>query len=497
VNVPLKQLKNADVPALGLIWYRYASLIFVLKFVLLIIDPLPKFYLGDSFSYIYTAITGWIPADRSYFYGFVIRWLALSSESFTSLLIVQVSLGGLIAILAARISSQIFKLPLWGSFAVGVLCCIDPLQLLWERAVMTETISLFFYGALLHRSFIYLKRRRIIDLVAVQLLSILLIGFRMSYLALVTMLAVALPILAFTPVSLRSSLRLLSVARESIWAFGRKLEIPAVHFVVSVGAMLVLHQAYKTANGVLSHQPPDYLYGTGFHLLSFWAPLIEPDDAADPRLRELIERGGEFHIKERSARLTQRFYPGFLVDRWCKVEPDVRRANEIAKKTALRALKRHPRAVALLAWHTYMDHWGAKAIKRYASVDLKMGSFTEAEVHLLAQRFHYALTSPNLAAEPLTFTKRYYIAAYPYYFVILLLPAISATTLFIPGIGKRYAGSLFLQTIAQFGSTFVLTATPVVRYLQPLSLLTILTVALVAKVIAVNVNRIPKTKLVE
>jgi hypothetical protein len=126
-----------------------------------------------------------------------------------------------------------------------------------------------------------------------------------------------------------------------------------------------------------------------------------------------------------------------------------------------------------------------------------MGCFTEAEAHLLAQRFHYALTSRNLAAEPLTFTQRYYIAAYPYYFVILLLPAISATTLFIPGIGKRYAGSLFLQTIAQFGSTFVLTATPVVRYLQPLSLLTILTVALVAKVIAVNVNRIPKTKLVE
>jgi len=42
-----------------------------------------------------------------------------------------------------------------------------------------------------------------------------------------------------------------------------------------------------------------------------------------------------------------------------------------------------------------------------------------------------------------------------------------------------------------------LTATPVVRYLQPLSLLTILTVALVAKVIPVKVNRIPKTKLVE
>ncbi len=64
MNVPLKQPKNADVPALSLTWYRYASLIFVLKFVLLIIDPLPKFYLGDSFSYIYTAITGWIPADR-------------------------------------------------------------------------------------------------------------------------------------------------------------------------------------------------------------------------------------------------------------------------------------------------------------------------------------------------------------------------------------------------------------------------------------------------
>ena len=46
---------------------------------------------------------------------------------------------------------------------------------------MTETISLFFYVAVLHFSFLYLKHRGLRHLAIAQGFSILLIGFRMSY----------------------------------------------------------------------------------------------------------------------------------------------------------------------------------------------------------------------------------------------------------------------------------------------------------------------------
>ena len=45
--------------------------------------------MGDSGSYLWTALTGWIPDDRSYFYGYVIRWVTLSTGSLTSLLLLQ------------------------------------------------------------------------------------------------------------------------------------------------------------------------------------------------------------------------------------------------------------------------------------------------------------------------------------------------------------------------------------------------------------------------
>src|SRR5712691_2911245 len=74
-------------------WWLFCFAIVVLKFVLLAVDSSPKFYLGDSISYIWTALSGWIPDDCSYFYGFVIRWTAVWAGSLTSLLIVQVFLG--------------------------------------------------------------------------------------------------------------------------------------------------------------------------------------------------------------------------------------------------------------------------------------------------------------------------------------------------------------------------------------------------------------------
>ena len=122
-------------------------------------------------------------------------------------------------------------------------------------------------------------------------------------------------------------------------------------------------------------------------------------------------------------------------------------------------------------------------MKPYARSDLQMGTLTQEEVAKLAKLFHQAVTSPNLAAEPVTFTKWYYVSAYGYYFVVLLLPLIAFAVTFVPGIAKRYAGLLFLVAAIQFSSTFFLTTAPVVRYLQPLSLLTILSFAAISKVL--------------
>ena len=47
-------------------WWLFCVLVFANKLLLLWLDPTPKLFIGDSVSYILTALTGWIPWDRSY-----------------------------------------------------------------------------------------------------------------------------------------------------------------------------------------------------------------------------------------------------------------------------------------------------------------------------------------------------------------------------------------------------------------------------------------------
>ena len=165
-------------------WWVFCLFIVSLKFFLLALDPLPKFYMGDSASYIWTALSGWIPPDRSFIYGYVIRW-SVWTESLTPLMILQVFVGAGTALVFTSICRSIFLFPLRLSYVFGIFCSIDPLQALWEHYVMTETISLFLYVVMLRYSFLYLRHRRVRDLVLLQALAVALLSFRLSYLILI------------------------------------------------------------------------------------------------------------------------------------------------------------------------------------------------------------------------------------------------------------------------------------------------------------------------
>ncbi|MEY2549156.1 MAG: hypothetical protein QOD64_1738, partial [Verrucomicrobiota bacterium] len=180
-------------------WLLFCVSLLLLKLALFAIDPTPKLLLGDSWSYIETAITYWIPEARSYFYGYVIRWSSVWTQSLTSLLVLQLLISAAAAVVGALICRFVFGLAARWSFVMGFLCALDPLQLLYERYVMTEAISLGLYAFVLYQSFLYLRDRRFRNLVLVQVVSVLLIGFRMSYLLLVQLDTVLLPVIAFSP----------------------------------------------------------------------------------------------------------------------------------------------------------------------------------------------------------------------------------------------------------------------------------------------------------
>lgn len=450
----------------------FCAVIAVLKLCLLTLDPLPKFFMGDSGSYLWTALTGWIPYDRSYFYGYVIRCVALSAESLTTLLLLQSTVSALTAIFVAQICRSIFVLSARASYVIGILCALDPFQLVWERYVMTETISLFFYVAGLYFSFLYLKHRSIRHLAVAQALWVLLIGFRMSYLLVVQISAVLLPVLAFYPLLLERWRNRGNIQDQR----NPLVRIVLVHLTASIAMMLLLHGAYKQVNGRLTGREPAYLYGTGLYLLASWAPIVMPADAPDKRLARIIEQGDEFQIKELTARNHQRHFPGFLIDRWEKVEPAALRANQIAKRTALRVLRRHPLEVLSLAARTFAQYWNLKDLRHFASIDLGHNDLTVEQQSMLAKRFHFA-TDVRIVGTPRTILQRYFLSSWPYCYFLLLSPIWSALAAYFAH-EKPLALLVMLHLVITLAMVLTVAVAPSFRYLQPVSVLTLLSIAL-------------------
>ena len=381
------------------VWWLFCALVLAIKLLLLWLDPTPKLFMGDSWSYIHTALIGSIPRDRSYFYGYLVRWLALWPHSFAPLLVFQALASGATAVVFALICSRLFRMSNTISFLFGLICALDPCQLVWERYVMTETFSLFVYVLVLYWSLLYLRDRRIWQLAVVQAFSVVLIGFRMSYLLVVLACTILLPLIAFALAPMRA------VRNQSDPRRLSPLTTGFAHLAASLAIMLLMHGAYKEVYGKLSKRESAYLHDSGAHLVSVWAPVLEPSDATDSRLGELIANGHQFKIHDLTLRNAQHFGEGFLIDRWRKIEKKRRKSDRIAKETAMNALRRRPLQIVGLTMKTYMGYWGIASIQSYAREDLGYGELTEEQVKVLAEKFRF-ITVKLLPAQPFSLLQR-------------------------------------------------------------------------------------------
>jgi hypothetical protein len=459
----------------GAHWWLFCLLILALNFLLFAFDPLPKLFMGDSASYLWTALTGWVPPDRSFLYGYVIRWSSLWTKSLTPLLILQVFLGAATSILVALICHWIFDLTPRLSYLFGLLCSLDPLQVVWQRYVMTETISLFLYVLMLLFSFLYLKERRLWQLAIVQTVSVLLISFRMSYLLVVQMSALFLPLIAFFP-----DIRAIFRERSSTWSKMLLTKSAGLHLALSILSMLVLHQGYRQINGRLARREPAYLHAGGLILLATLGPVLKPTDAPDPRLAKLISEGDQFQLNDIWSRDSQLFGPERLVARWKKIERKAAISNRVAKQTALRALLRRPMSVMTLGAKTFLRYWDFNRLHENAKSDLgKAGNnWPNTKIWDVASHFHLSPPQPG-DAEAYTLLQRYFLNSQPYYYVVLLSPLLCCGLIFL--VSNGYISLLFLHSWILFGNITILSKAVSVRYLQPMSLLTILMFAALVK----------------
>ena len=262
---------------------------------------------------------------------------------------------------------------------------------------------------------------------------------------------------------------------ESVWT-----EVGGLHLTFSILLMFVFLQGYRQLNGRLAGREPALLHNSGLSVLTTWAPVLKPTDSPDPRLSELIANGDQFRLNDLWLRDIQLYSPGGLVARWKQIQPNAAIANQVAKQTALNALLRRPMDVVTLGAKTFLATGISSASIGRQSVELgkARNNWPEKRTWDVATHFHLSPPPPR-DAKTYTLLQRYFLRSQPYYYVVLLSPFVCVGLILL--VSEGYVSLLFLNSWILFGTVTLLSKVTSVRYLQPMSLLTILIFAVLWK----------------
>ncbi len=391
-------------------WLSFMGLLIFVNGIILCIDHHPMFFFGDSASYIWTAISGWLPTDRSFVYGYLIRLVAFSTQSLYTLVVVQVLLTCVAAIIMAHLLIRYFHVSPWIAFASAILASLEPLQLLYGRYVMAETLALtvfvFYVWLVLH----YFEDSRIKWLVLIQGIAVLLISIRFAFIPIVWICALMIPILALPSIAAKARL-------EGVASVSRI----ALHVFVSVSLLFLFTTLYKQLHGFLQHKPAAYSYDSGFFAMGFVLPLLEPDDFPDETLGHKVMNDLRFPVTDRRARPAQRWLEGGAVTHLQKIEPDRLKAEAIARQAVFHAVIHKPLALLQLGLQTFTDYFDSSLLR--SSMETDLGNFRlDAGFHnLIKTNFHYT-SDQSSALELKTFTGRYFLRSERWIQFLLFVP---------------------------------------------------------------------------
>ena len=142
----------------------------------------------------------------------------------------------------------------------------------------------------------------------------------------------------------------------------------------------------------------------------------------------------------------------------------------------MNALRRRPLQIAGLALRTYMGYWGIASIQSYAREDLGGVDLTDDQVKMLAQKFRFE-TVKRITSQPLSLLQWYFVRAWPYYLIVVVSPLICAFATWL-GRDRTFALLLFIHASILMVVITALSPQASIRYLQPLSILTLLSIAI-------------------
>ncbi|MCU0597651.1 MAG: hypothetical protein MUE70_00145 [Desulfobacterales bacterium] len=440
-------------------WFSFFTMMLVSQGWLLWLDHHPMFFLGDSGSYIWSAVSGNPPTDRSFLYGYFIRLVAVSAQTLTTIVIVQTFLTCVVSGVMAHLLIRYFQVRTWIAFAFAFLTAIEPLQLLYARYIMTESLALtmfvFYVWAALH----YLENPQIRWFIVIQCLATLMIAIRFAFIPLVWICAFAIPLLTIPTIT-----------------NGFKTEDPnpllqAIgHLAVSVFVLFAFTSAYKQYHGYLQHKPPAYSYDGGFFALAYIIPIVDLNDFPDEDIGKKILCSVKFSTKDRRVRGSHRWEKGGVVDLLQKIEPNRIRADAIARSTVIRAISRKPLAFLKLGGQTLMDYLNPSYLQSSMENDMGVAALDDGLYDLIKKHFRYP-GDQSSAFDLNTPTGRYFLSSGNWLQFLLFMPLWwCLLILFAHDVEERRKSLLIgLISFICIGVVLFLVERPTPRYLHPCS----------------------------
>ena len=240
-----------------------AAALCALKLALLGVDPTVRYFLGDSASYLHSALTGWIPPDRSFLYGWILRVSAVATHQIMAVTLLQSLFGVATACLVFAIARCDLGLGRRASAGLALLLAIEPAQLFYERMLMAESAGTLCLIAMIAAGLAWLRRPHWLWPGLWALAGILAVALRMSLLPVVLGFALLPPLVAWLaghPAAPRRRL--------------------AAHLALAALATLCAHKAYQHLYGRLAPSRPDYIADSGYFRLGLVAPLVTPAQVA-------------------------------------------------------------------------------------------------------------------------------------------------------------------------------------------------------------------------
>jgi glycerol uptake facilitator-like aquaporin len=421
-------------------------LVLSIKLILFIIDPHPQFFLGDSATYLNTAINNGIPVDRSFVYGFLIQYLTHVGHSLTPLIFTQILCSISVALLVYYVTRKYFSVRAPFSIIAACCCALDPMQLYYERAVMTETFSTFVFAICIVLAFDYLLKARFYILVILALSCTFLISLRMTFLPSTLVICILPPLYLLLTRTFEHDEEKQKTGRflGKSWKLNKtNLFRYFSHLTLAGVCIYASHTYYKNLNGYLLNREPAFMHTDGLFMIAGVAPLLTRADSPDPRFADVIDRLDDTDLKDFRLRAHHRFITKYLVGKLNQAVPDLKECNDLAKKTAINSLFRSPFDTLVFGCCIYLDYFDKKNLKERIKTDQgDKPNLSEENINWLRDNYSIAVTA-NWGKIP-TFTKRYQLKLRHWNYVLVLGPIISVFG-FIAARRRNFAALLVLM----------------------------------------------------